>query len=334
MTTIPFIEPNLRYFSSIDKIDEHTNFYDELNWNFNDFLSNKFKYLYVVGEPGNGKSRLMQEIAIKRNKTLYIDIKRLQGMSIPDYFNNKRKYIFKEEVQSESISKNGFYFKDGFSLENSEDVLICLDAIDEISSEHLSVFREHLQQLQIDYNKCSIILSGRTHNIKNLQDILPDKWEVVLVEKFQLFQVRDILKQQIDGIADSRINELLTSTSKDSFNPFVFHENILQTPRYLMLTLDLLKAKENKHIEKLSQYELFELFIKQKLRKDNEKLKEKIDTSFLFKFLGLLALIMDIKQTNEITKNDFTIILDDVQSDLKQFIFNKITPDDFFDLLF
>lgn len=63
--------------------------------------------------------------------------------------------------------------------------------------------------------------------------------------------------------------------------------------------------------------------------KEKESLKY-IDTSFIVRLLSFLALIMEIKQTNQITKNEFTTILDDVQSDIKNLVFTKLTPDEFF----
>jgi len=281
----------------------------------------------VIGDPGNGKSRLMQEIAKKGDNTLYVDLKKLQEKSITSFFEDKQiKETPKEDL--DNIERTGYFYKEGFKLINSDKLTICLDALDEISEENLSAFRTNICDFFNEYNECSIIISCRTHNLKYLQEILPNDLSVVQIRKFNIQQVQEILKDTIKTISDQQINSLLKSTTKGSFNPLYFHENILQTPRYLLIAIDLIKNNEIKDYKNLSQFELFELFIKNKLKKEKEL--EAFDLTFAYKFLCLLALIMEIKQVNQITKDEFNTILDDVKSDIKLFVFGKITTDTFF----
>jgi hypothetical protein len=323
-----YIIPNFKLYNSIDLIEEQPSLLRGEEWKFDDFFKGKKKQILLIGEPGYGKTRLLQEIVFSDNNCIYIDLKKLRGRSFDNFISGNKGYV-KDSAFFKNIAKKGYFFKTNFSPTNSSELTICLDAVDEISSEHLDLFNETLVDFIDRYNECKIILSGRTHNIKNLRKFIPDDWPVVQISQFNYYQVKSLLKDQCSFLNDSEIYELIESTIMPSIDFFSFTDSILQTPRYLMLCIELLNDDNKINLANLSRFELFDVFIKQKLEKERDKLKL-VDTSLINKFLSHLALLMEIKQTTSITKDEFTTVLDDISSDIKNLAFNNISLDAFF----
>ena len=323
-----YILPDLFHYTSMNELGSDVSYISKPNWEFSDFSNNKAKYLYLVAEAGYGKSRLMQEIAINNKQCFYLDIKKLRTKPLDEFINEKIKKVIKYTTL-DNISQQGYYCCNNFKLINDKDTLICLDALDEIAPEYLSNFIDSLIDFIQTYNECSIIVSGRTHNIKNLQKIVPNYWAFVEIKKFNFDKTRELLKKHLPEISDRNINELFNATTTQSNDFFQFHESIIQIPRYLILCINLIQNNKQNNFSNFTRLNLFHNFIKGKLEKEKVALNF-IDTSFIIRLLSLLALIMEIKQTNQITKDEFTIILEDAQSDIKHLVFTKLTPDDFF----
>lgn len=125
-------------------------------------------------------------------------------------------------------------------------------------------------------------------------------------------------------MSDTDIEKLINSLQ------FRHRNLIIQTPRYLELLVVYIKEKGIKDIENITRTDLFEHFIYQKLEIEDKRLNTQ-KRDLVKRVLEKLALIMEIYQTNLLTKDELMTFFDDLNSDLKLSLLHQVPLEIFFD---
>ncbi|MDO8498087.1 MAG: NACHT domain-containing protein, partial [bacterium] len=268
---------------------------------------------FVIAEPGYGKTRLLQELSITcrslGKKSLFVDLKKsINQQSLIDYL---RTCI--DELEG---SKQ-------FKIVNSEDIILCLDGLDEVKQDNFTETITKIKTFSKLYPKVLIALSCRWHFFEKYQELFVDTdFKYLRIYPFSVENIRKYLKQAslLDGDIDKLINSL----------QFRHRNLIIQTPRYLEFLFTYIKEKGIKDIGNITRTDLFEHFIYQKLDLEDKRLsKQKKD--LVKRVLEKLALIMEIYQTNILTKDELMTFFDDLNSDLKVSLLNQVPLEVFFD---
>lgn len=310
-----YIKPQIVFYDRFADLDNEKEAYLSYSRNkngFNDiFLKDR---VFVLAEPGYGKTRLLKEIVIRasiyQKEAIYIDLKKITKPVKVFVEENFEKYVNSNNLVSEDEIVDCQYIKtEKFALTNSEDVLICFDALDEIQlGEKFSDLIHGLQIFIKDYDKCNIFISCRTHHFRKYSNIL-NKFEFIFSKlfKFGFDQIQSFLEKDIsDKIKTGQVIDNLSVSNRDT---------ILAIPRYLYIFAKLIKERGVEEILKLNRTDLFELFIYEKL--DKEEKKSGIPNKDIIKrVLEKLALIMEIYQTNILTKEELLTFFDNIRSNI------------------
>ena len=116
---------------------------------------------FVVAEPGYGKTRLLNELASQTKslgkKSLYIDLKKIpNSANIGEYL---KSYI---PAQKDS---------DRFELIDSEDIVLCFDALDEVKQDAFSDAVEQIKLFTIKYPRIHVVVACRWHFFEKYQEL-------------------------------------------------------------------------------------------------------------------------------------------------------------------
>ena len=297
-----FILPNFSVFSSFQEAAENRNKYgiygrllSKQDFQFSDLR--KINRLFVVAEPGYGKSTLLSEIGTQLNFSTfhYLDLKK-SVLPLEDNFEN-----FKDEAET----------------------LICLDALDEVGADNFSKVFDSIKKFCADFKKISIVISCRWHYFEKKANL----FEPLLFNYLHLypFDRRQIIEYLLaNGIENENVEEIVGDLR------FRDRSLIIQIPRYLSLFLQYIKEKGFENAKSLDRDKLFEYFVNKALKTEDEK--QHTQTAALKKeFLCKLALVMEIYQTNIIKKSELTAFLDEIKSDLKLILLNQTGIDGLYD---
>ncbi len=265
--------------------------------NFEDLFEENLKAI-VLGEPGCGKSELV--IQIKN-----------QG---PE----KSKKIIDYSLTSYSENALIEFVKDGF--EDSADNIFCFDALDEVDSNLFPKVVKFISSVNEKYPKSSIIVTCRSYYIDNnlsLISILSD-FQFILVDLFDEDRIKNFINQIIKK---PNLKEFLFNKIKeDDKSVGIFP--ILKIPRYLTEICKVINDNnyEVNIIQEWKRTDYFEKAIYFKLQTDIKKRKGKKnlpnELEISQRMLEKLALIMEIKRTNRISKDEFISMLDDINSNI------------------
>ena len=312
-----FLQPNLKIFDTYDEFVSKDNngvtYYDlfvDQKYNSISDLLNK-KHVVILGEPGMGKTMLLHEIANIENdtgkKAIMVDLKRVRQGNLISYINAEKG---KFEAKTEDIKGTNFGAKE-FELINDDKNVLCLDGLDEVSPQNLPDIVSDIKHIVSSYPEIKLFCSCRSNHYKKIPKNVFKGFDVASIYMFSRKQIKEYLLR--DGYNDENINKI--------FN--LFNESkgdlIIQTPRYLSIACQYFK----KNIDRVDQgtysvSDLFELMTYKKLEEEEKSnpdaLAQKID--IIKRVLEKLALLMEIYQTNIITKEELISFFDDVDSKL------------------
>ncbi len=265
--------------------------------NFEDLFDENLKAI-VLGEPGCGKSELVTQI-------------KNQG---PE----RSKKIIDYSLTSYSENALIEFVKDGF--EDSADNIFCFDALDEVDSNLFPKVVKFISSVNEKYPKSSIIVTCRSYYIDNnlsLISILSD-FQFILVDLFDEDRIQNFINNAIkkSDLKQFLLNKLKEGNKTGGIFP------ILQIPRYLSEICKVIN--DNKYgvneIKEWKRSDFFEKAIYFKLQTDIKKRKREIglpnELEISQRMLEKLALIMEIKRTNRISKDEFISMLDDINSNI------------------
>ena len=312
-----YIQPAIKFYSSFDEAlsgeQEFIKYilFEREKWEFEDLY--KFPRTFVVAEPGYGKTRLLQEIVEgpkeERKEAIFVEPKKLTEVMVKEFI--------------EKQSKDSLVLKsDGFQLKNDENVMVCFDALDEVRLENFSRAVEKIKTFLEEYQKITAIISCRWHFFQKYRELFTElKFRYLRIFPFSKEQVHTYLKSNLIPQQDiGRIMSILSFRDRDL---------VIQTPRYLELLVSYIQDKGIKNIGEITKTELFEFFIYKKLEIEDKNLDTQ-KRDLIKKVLEKLALIMEIYQTNLLTKDELMSFFDDLKSDLKLSLLQQVPLEIFY----
>lgn len=310
-----YIQPRLKYYSTFEQLLKsqaerggYDFFYDD-KFSFKDIFAQK--RLFILSEPGYGKTRLLKEIVLRApeqdKQGIFIDLK-MVDRDIESFITQK----------SESFLKT----KD-FVLQNTDATIICLDALDEIKYEEFSRFVDRIKEFSNKYKNIQLIVSCRIHHFKKDQESFVDtSFNFIEIIRFSSEQTHAYLKSS--GLSQNDIKKIMALFETAYRTP------LIQVPRYLELMIEIIKDKGAEYARKLTKTDIFEYFISKKLELEEKKttIKKK---ELIKRVQETLALLMEIYQTNLLSKEELVTFFDDVKSNLNISLLQQVPLETFID---
>lgn len=251
----------------------------------------------VLGEPGCGKSELICQIKNQSSERS----KNIIDFSLTNYTENAVHEFMNDDK------------------EDSVDNIFCFDALDEVDSNLFPNAVLFISSVCEKYPKSSIIVTCRSYYIENNISIigLLSKFKFILVDLFD----EDRIRQYITHIfKDSKLKEFFLKkiNGGDDSSRLL---SLLKIPRYLTEICKVINNNKYrlKDIEEWKRSDFFEKAIYFKLQNDIKKKKKKglpNELEISQRMLEKLALIMEIKRTNRVSKDEFISMLDDINSNI------------------
>ena len=321
-----YITPSFNKYRSFNEFEKKT-VYDNsvferrnISFSLNDFfLPNK---ALVIAEPGYGKTELFTQIeerVVEHGKyCIHLPLKRVITSSAQEFIEK-----IHQEGNVESNSK--------------KDLIFCLDALDEVDSSKVVTYLEGIANLMKQYSESTIYVSCRVHYIKQFTNNFArflKGFDYISIEPFSNSEIHNYLELNLEVAGKEEVIDALMKKSRASFG----RDSILSTPRYLKALVDTLKSKEysKEELLNLRRADLFEVAIYIKLESEIEKLLEedgaqvkKNEQVITKRVLEKLALVMEIAQVTQISKDELVTFLDSTQSNLNLVFLNVIDIDTF-----
>jgi len=312
-----YVKPTIRFYDRFNDIESEGETYAYLlhktNWD-DIFLKNR---VVLLAEPGYGKTRMLKEIVLESSQhhkeAIFVDLKMVSGI-VEDYIKEYSDSCKSVELlnSEEEIIKCQTIKSNHFTLTNSENIIICFDALDEVQiGEKFAKLINDLKDFTKKYDQCAIIISCRTHHYRRYKSILAGTAYIFCkIFDFQFEQIESFLKKQQPPISSPDIEKVMENISLANC------QNILGTPRYLFMFANLLKEKGVDEVLRLNRTDLFDSFIYEKL--EREAGETKIDNAIVKRVLEKLALIMEIYQSNTLSKEELLTYFDKIESNLSR----------------
>jgi len=314
-----FIAPNVGIFDDLDDFKKRKDEYrpsplfDEFKKiDLRDLLSHHLSL--VVGEPGYGKTYLLRKIvkiaASQKKEAIFIELK---GFTRGDTI---ARIISRQSKQPDAIKT------EKFNLTNSNSIIICLDGLDEIRQDIFSEAVERIKEFLNEYKNISLLLSCRLNYYQKFPVFEGKKFKIIKLYPFSLKDTREYLEK----------SDIPEDTIELIFKKFRFQNRqlVIQTPRYLSLLVEYIRSNPAIDISQINRVVLFEYFIYKKLEKE-DRILGKQERGFMKRVLEKLALIMEIYQANEISKDELMTFFDDTKSNLILSLLTQIPIETFYD---
>lgn len=312
-----YIEPKIKKFDSFNELIKEREDYGIFEFRFGQseqlWALMKQKRAFILAEPGYGKTRSLKELAKKSSEdgklSLFLDIKKVDSESIEGFIKKRISYADKLS-KSLDIQKSSFFTSQNFKLTNSDKLVVCLDALDEVDQSIFSKVVENIREFSERYGKVSLYVSCRIHFFRKYADLFES-------DRFSYIHLSPLFQEEIEEF-------LLGRGVKRGDLTTIFHtldfkrDLIIQTPRYLEFLAEFLSKKNIKEISSLKISELFEFFIYRKLETENKKRNQYtiVQINTIKRVLEKLALLMEIHQVNKIKEDDLMTFFDSVDSGL------------------
>ena len=323
-----YIRPNIiKYPSFKELLDDKKPFsYFSSSKGVGLFFENivNLKRAFIITEPGYGKTRLLKEIVLQSSSInkqgIFIDLKKVNpAQTIEAYIQEKLDVIHKI-ADVKNIQKTTLFKTKDFDLSNSNKVVVCLDALDEVKHDDFTRITEAISDFSKRYGNIYLFVSCRHHHFQKYKYLFYNfTFDYLNIEPFTREQV--YIYFQNHGIPDKHIDKIIHVLE---FRP---RHLVIQTPRYLEMMAILVKEKGPENIAELTKANLFEKFIYGKIELEEQK-KSGGKASFIKRTLEQLALLMEISQTNVLAKEDLVTVFEELE------FFNKLqgfSIEDFYD---
>ena len=263
----------------------------------------------VTSGPGNGKSRLLKEVTAQathyRREAAFVDLKKVhnENSSIEEFIQKYQKRPNKD-VKTSDGSINDFLKTTDFQLEDTNNCIVCLDALDEVKSEGQESIIGKIIDFHHDHPQVKIIISSRDYIYDRFTDSFGElRPTVIKVFPFQRKEVTEFLNQS--GFTANQIEQVLLR-----FGPS-YSIHVIDSPRILEIFVELTKKESLEKTLQMTKADLLDRFIYKKLEKEDKKFnKNKRDA--IKRTLERLALVMHIYQTREIKKDELATFFEDI----------------------
>lgn len=297
-----YIQPRLYLASSYESLLEFKSKgsylfdYDDdtTSTGLSDILKNRVTF--IIAEPGQGKTRLIEE---------------LEGL-----YENARKIDFRTKLPGQNLDS---WLR--FNNIHDDTDIILLDGLDESPSrdiiETIGGLVYHIKR----HPKCTYVISSRIHYFSKYQNIfrgIPDV-HYLLINPLGSHEAKKFLEQI--GVKTSVVRTLFNSLPYGHTGD----SSILQNPRYLEIIAKELED-ENFNVEDLNRSMLFASLVNKELLNEDEKSGRQL-AELKQRFLEHVALTMKIAQVTEISTDDFITFIDRASSDVKLLLGNTDIED-------
>lgn len=263
-------------------------------------LMRKTKRILVVSEPGYGKTRLLQEFqGHSKNldkQAVFIDLKLFSKEKALEIF-------IIEQAKLQGITLTG--------LADEINPILCFDALDEIKQDAFSELVMQAKLLFENYKDIKVIFSCRLLFYKKYPVFEDYNFTYMSVDNFDFEQVREYLKKILTEdnkkiFSDVEIDAIIQDFKEPNW------ESIILIPRYLEKFVEFRKVRLR---EKPTRSNLYDFFINERLEIEDSK-RGAQDKVIIRRVLEKIALVMEIYQKNEISKDELLSIMEDVQSQM------------------
>lgn len=308
-----YIQPRLKYYSTFEQLlksnAEHGDydfFYDD-KFSFKDIFAKQS--LFILSEPGYGKTRLLKEIVLcspEQNKQgILIDLKKVD-----------------RDIESFITQKSASFHKtEDFVLQNTDTTVVCLDALDEIKYEDFSRFVDWIKEFSSKYKHVHLFVSCRIHHFRKDQESFVDtSFNFIEIIRFSSEQTHEYLKSS--GLSQNDITKIMALFETAYRTP------LIQVPRYLELMIEIIKDKGAEYAKKLTKTEIFEYFITKKLAIEEKRTTTR-KKELIKRVQEKLALLMEIYQKNILSKEELMTFFDDVESNLNISLLQQVQLETF-----
>jgi hypothetical protein len=259
---------------------------------------------FVLAEAGYGKSRLLEEAANRLKdqggKAIVIELKLFAQSgfaSLIDYIENKDPQL-KTDVEKTPLN-----------------VLICLDGLDEVKAAVFDITVDRMRDFIKQHPQLSILISSRWHFYKKrASDFNMLDFSVISLMPFDGEHISKFL--EVNNISEKDKEKIFDTLSSSG------RELIIKTPRYLELLVEYIKEHGFDKASDLNRAELFDYFIYHKLNLEDKRLNAQRRAMFK-SILERLALVMEINQSNVITKEEFITFLEEIDSASTKALMNE-----------
>lgn len=320
-----YIKPNLKSYSTLNELLESKEsiFSFEPNISFDD-LPGKQNIL-LVSEAGNGKTRLLKEYLLKNEMPgIFLDLKKIGNQDVEQYIKSIDFEVITGNEYSEAVDKTKSFRTNEFELKQNTQAIFCFDALDEVKNENFSMVVENIKKFIGKYSNSIILISCRKNYLNKWQHLFSEmNLSYVEIYPLNTQKIKEFLSSF--KIEKNQIDELLGKLQ------FQNRQLIIQTPRYLEMIGSLAEKEGIDRLKKISRSELFERFIYQKLNIESEKINDVNNKEIIKKVLEKLALIMEIYQSNQITKDELMEFFDDTNSNLNISFLNQVSINSFYE---
>jgi len=269
----------------------------------------------LMGEPGFGKTYLLQRIV------RLAEIQKSKGA----IFAALRSFIPGDTIETIIIRQSDqldAMKTASFKLQNSNNIIVCLDGLDEIRQDLFSEAVERIKEFLGKYRNISLILSCRLAYYRKCPVFEGKEFKIIKLYPFTLENAREYLQKS--NIDKEKVESIFKKLE------FQNRPLIIQVPRYLSLLVEYINSNPDVDLSQISRSELFEYFIYKKLEKENKVVLGQEKRSLIKRVLEKLALVMEIYQTNEISKDELMTFFDDTRSNLASVLLNQISIDTFY----
>jgi|GEM_PF-4197771 len=298
-----YIQPEIRAFNNIESLFQQDRafanlFFPAVSPSLADI--NAKKIALVIGEPGYGKSVLLERLK-KENprKSVLLDCRDLGSKSRLDLF--------------EQLSRFGHAYFDGLDEVPPLEFMSVLDAIGEC-------YRK--------FPDMNITVACRSHYVKRFSKSIAAFQQVMFyqIEPFSEQQIREYLDHYR---FDAEVASALLNKSKGIYRS----PSILSTPRYLHGMVASVRDNQitAEEIANMRRTDIFERVVYYKLLKDVEKKQKGAynEIHITQRVLEKLAFIMEIYQRNQISRDEFITYLDQTNSNITLMFLHSSSIEEF-----
>ena len=295
-----YIAPNLLLESSyMDLLKQFDNYGPMIAWTREEKqieLADLLRQdcVFVVGEPGQGKSRLVRELAALAQADGY-------GTSVVRLNKLGRDQSIEDALSASEEQVN-------FDVSAKTKMLVCLDALDEVTSSKFPDTVQQVRQYLASHPGHKVVITSRIHFFTKYEESLaPINASYALLMPLDRQAQIKLLKQY--GLTDPQINEAFLKLRQQD------KETVLQTPRYLEYFAQWY-VQHGIGKKALSRSDIFDHFVNQALGEEDKKVDKRI-AALRRRTLEKLALVMEIAQTNAISQDDMITFIEDYKSEAK-----------------
>lgn len=293
--------------------------------------------IFLIAEPGCGKSRLLWEAALILHSSgkgaLYLDLKKLK-INRGETNRTTVKHIFEKTISlgSQSVPDRFQPFKtENFDLGSKTNKII-LDGLDEVPLNEVPFVIDFIRELFQKYPKSNLIISCRKHHVFRVRGSNDEhvsflqQFEFVFIAPFTDTQTREFLEP---FFSSDQISTFLTLLRQNK------NLSLLQIPRYLeIFTLLIQKSVITLgNSEDLNLPIIIDRFIYSKIDIEAQKGSgiSNPQKAIIKSVLSKVALVMKMKDVLEISREEMVDLLSKLKGTLPSIVLNQPLIDVFFD---